>query len=409
MFVMNIWFGLPLLVLAILSRFKSSLRSLEILNNLISGCFAKSFAKMFSKFSRYYCLIEFLPKYAEDVTACNLMTDTKPNEYAIVLQGPVLDGFTAETVRIYRKIFPKAVIIVSTWKSTEAELVAELRSLADEVILSDLPSTSGLVNINYQAKSSYEGMKRAHELGIPYAFKTRSDNRIYAPLSFEYCKSLLEAFPVDESVAKFQKERIITLGFSIISKPYWLPDLGYFGTTEDLMKFFDLPQDMRHNNGMTTPVWVNYISKCSEKLNRKISICSAPEVRFTKSYLHRASDKDSGLTLKDAWDVYRKRFISLSWADFRLFLNKYDHYINNARTGMGWKIDGQPDSDANFLFINTLAFSLLKGHLICEPRLEENYSNVVEVFPELGKFCKGYEHLEEVMSAIPILRGEIKN
>lgn len=409
MFVMNIWFGLPLLVLAILSRFKSSLRSLEILNNLISGCFAKSFAKMFSKFSRYYCLIEFLPKYAEDVTACNLMTDTKPNEYAIVLQGPVLDGFTAETVRIYRKIFPKAVIIVSTWKSTDAELVAELRSLADEVILSDLPSTSGLGNINYQAKSSYEGMKRAHELGIPYAFKTRSDNRIYAPLSFEYCKSLLEAFPVDESVAKYQKERIILLGGLNISYPYALTDFVYFGTTEDLMKFFDFPQDMRHNNGMTTHACIDYIAQKSKQLKRKVRICWAPEVHFTKSYLHRASDEDSGLTLKDAWDVYRKRFMILSWAEFRLFFNKYDNHDYHSRIGESWKFGGQPDSDTNLLFINTLAFSLLKGHLICEPRLEENYSNVVEVFPELGKFCKGYEHLEEVMSAIPILRGEIKN
>ena len=406
MFVMNIWFGLPLLVLAILSRLNSL--SARKTGRFIGYNFAKSFAKMFSKFSRYYCLIEFLPKYAEDVTPCSLKTDTKPNEYAIVLQGPVLDGFTAETIRIYRKIFPKAVIIVSTWKSTDSELVAELRSLADEVILSDLPSTSGLLNIHYQTKSSYEGSKKAYELGIPYSMKTRTDQRILQPMIFEYFKSLFELFPLDNEFLDVQKERIITASGGGIARPYFINDFFYFGTSYDMMKFFDFPPD-----NMDNEIAASLARLRTRKKNFR-GIRIAPEAHIIKSYVYRTSKRpnECEATVKRFWEDLRKRFLIISRSELKLWSGKdggkYDNkYVNFSSAS--YTDSGQPESDEAMPFTNQLFLSLLKGHLLYEERFDEYQKEVIEVFPELGKFCKGYEHLEEVMSAIPILRGEIKN
>ena len=245
--------------------------------------FAFAFSDMSGKLSNDYCQIEFLPKYAEHVAPCTLPTDTKDKEYAIVLQGPVLNEFTAETVKIYRKIFPKAAIIASTWKSTDEKLSDELKTLADEVILSDPPEVPGVGNVNYQVKSSYAGIRRAHELGIPYAVKTRVDQRIYNPIMFEYMKSLLEAYPLDSKYSQWQKERIIALQGGGIAEHYYISDYFYFGTTQDLLNFFDFPPD---------PATIARVSR-PDMLKRwngnqgGPSLCFRPEVELLKSYIMR--------------------------------------------------------------------------------------------------------------------------
>lgn len=50
---------------------------------------------------------------------------TSKGELAIVLQGIVAiqDDCTLETVRLYKKIFPSAIIILSTWDFTSDELL----------------------------------------------------------------------------------------------------------------------------------------------------------------------------------------------------------------------------------------------------------------------------------------------
>lgn len=398
------WFAVPLLMIVPLrKRMRTACKRLTYY-------FALAFAKILSKLSRSYCLIEFLPKYAEDVTACNLLTDTKENEYAIVIQGPV-SGFTQESIKIYRKIFPKAVIIVSTWKNTDDRLANDLRNLADELILSDLPETSGLGNVNYQTKSSYEGMKRAYEMGIPYAMKTRTDQRIYAPLTFEYLKTLLDVFPVDESVSQYQKKRITaTPSENSMSYAYWMCDFFYFGTSEDLMKFFDFPQDTRHFGGSTKDLWHHFLG--SEKwLNRNRTgtrINISPEICMTKSYIQRTTPGECRSDVKHFWDDVQKRFLYASLSDIRLYWDKYEsRYVNfwNAEN-----IDGQPARDGNMRFMPPVSLSLLAKHLRYEERLEEFYDpDIIEQFPYLGTFCKGYEHLDEVMKDFPFLRGGEKN
>ena len=389
--LINILWGVPLALMCLSRKFISKERHEFLVNR-----FAVHFAKLFSKFSKYYCMIEFLPKEAKDITARNLLTDTKQNEYAVVIQGPVLNGFTAESIRIYRKILPKAVIIVSTWTGTDKKLLEELQGLADEVILNEPPKTSGIMNINYQAKSSYAGMKKACELGIPYAFKVRSDLRIYLPLAFEYLKTLLELFPLEKSCQHLQKERIIASSGSRLDYPYWLQDHFYFGTSHDLLNFFDFPPDTRNFNGQTGS-WGQL--RLSNKKWAKRLDCP-PEIALTKSYVKRFSSGKCESTVKNFWEDIRRRFLIISRSDIGMYWDKYSHTLLNF-----WNIAKAPIYERES-FDTQLSLSLLKGHLLYCSELEEFAKDRVEVFENLGTFCSGYELRDEVLKDFPMLRGE---
>ena len=358
---------------------------------------ARRFASLFSRFTGCYCMIEMLPKKAQDVRACTLHTDTKDKEYAVVIQGPVLDGFTAESIRVYRKILPKAYIIVSTWKGTDDKLAEELRGLADEVILNELPKTNGLLNINYQAKSSYEGMKRACELEIPYAFKMRSDLRVYTPLLFEYMKSLLEAFPIDASVSHLQKERIIASpSITPTRRAYWLQDFFYFGTTQDLLNFFDFPPDTRHYN--CTSSELHMYRNSFKKWDGLISI--PPEVWLTKSYIQRFSSGECKSTIKNFWEDIQKRFLMVNTSELGMYWNKYNYYVNL------WDVSrffGEKHGEMRYT--SQLTIPLIMKHICYDSKLEEA-NKYIELFQNLGTFCNGYEYLDAVMKDIPFLRGE---
>ena len=398
-----VWYGLPLLCLVPAKLFRKFWRNSD---RFITRILAVTFAKLFSRFSRYYCMIEFLPKKAEDITPCSLLTDTKNNEYAVVIQGPV-NEFTAESVRVYRKIFPKAVIIVSTWVNTDERLAAELRGLADDVLLNEPPKTSGLLNVNYQAKSSYAGIRRAYELGIPYVMKTRSDQRIYTPLMFEYFKSLLEVFPLDGRYSQWQKERIIVDSRSFISHQYFLRDFFYFGTSQDLMNFFALPPDPI-NCTMSTLEMSRYRNSFKKWLNSKgkTRIDISPEIQLTKSYIKRFGPEGCESTLKNFWECVKGRFLMVSRSELRTFWDRAHtrHCLNFWNIGQTW--DGHPEADADRYFITPLWLSLVKGHLLYDPKLEEAHKHDIEPFHNLGSFCNGYEFLDEVVKDIPLLRGD---
>lgn len=401
--VVSIWFSIPLLFLIPLRMFHGKLAKVP---SLMSYHVALTFANVVSKFSKSYCLIELLPKYSEDVAPCGLLTDTKKNEYAIVMQGPVLDDFTAETVRIYRKIFPKAYIIVSTWKSTDAKLSEELKALADEVILSEPPETSGVGNINYQTKSSYAGIKRAYELGIPYAMKTRVDQRIYNPMIFEYMKSMLEAFPLDSRYSQWQKERIVVLPGGGIATHYYIADYFQFGTTQDLLNFFDFPPDpVVWDRSIHDKYFHSHKNKWHKgRGNPYIQLAS--EIQLIKSYVMRCGPGNCRSTVKNYWEDIKGRFIVLNRSDLRLYWNKY--YFTSVNF---WRISEHPYSlerDEDRVFTAQLCMSLIKGHLLYDSKFEEYKKHMIEPFKNLGTFCLGYERLDEILEDIRALKESKK-
>ena len=92
----------------------------------------------------------------------------------IVIQGPtnyyksILD-FWASINKSHCKV------VWSTWDSEPSYNLKEIRESGIEVIENSLPEFSGYLNLNYQCKSTYEGLKYLKSKGIKNVIKVRSD------------------------------------------------------------------------------------------------------------------------------------------------------------------------------------------------------------------------------------------
>lgn len=79
----------------------------------------------------------------------------------LIFQGP-MKNITPYILARYREYFPNATIILSTWNG---ENLRALDHLSDIVIIqSTKPEKSGILNFNYQLKSTQAGLRRAAEL-----------------------------------------------------------------------------------------------------------------------------------------------------------------------------------------------------------------------------------------------------
>jgi len=124
---------------------------------------------------------EYVSLYRRPKTSSQIVLIEQPNEInkvsAIVMQGPLCgeDNFTAETVRLYGKLYPDVLVVVSTWKDEDSKIIEELLNEKNcEVVLNEYPEHSGILNLNYQVVSTLGGIKKAKELGKQFVFKTEN-------------------------------------------------------------------------------------------------------------------------------------------------------------------------------------------------------------------------------------------
>jgi len=76
------------------------------------------------------------PKHAEDIGIWSDQLVHSPR-IAIVLQGPLKkeDDFTLETIKLYKKSFNEAIIILSTWDDENKSYIEKIRNEGIEVLL----------------------------------------------------------------------------------------------------------------------------------------------------------------------------------------------------------------------------------------------------------------------------------
>ena len=74
----------------------------------------------------------------------------------IIMQGPIIkdNDFTINTLSLYKKIFRKHSIILSTWDDESSLNIDRIKSLGIEVILNKKPDYAGIANINFQIVST---------------------------------------------------------------------------------------------------------------------------------------------------------------------------------------------------------------------------------------------------------------
>lgn len=303
-----------------------------------------------------YCAYDIRPKTADKFVSLKLINPALP-PYAVVLQGPIMaeDNFTLETVRFYKKIFSDGEIIVSTWNTTPDEQVRAFEKEGAIVVTSQLPETSGLMNVNYQFASAYAGIHKAKELGCEYVFKTRSDQRIYRNNTYEMMYSLLKSFPCKKP--ELQKERIIFMasrdGNMLWSCHY--NDCLSFGQIDDMEYFYHMENDLRYRS--RNEVYRQMGKSTTRKLGTQNG--TNAETFIISRYL-----KKKGYSLQydiqEHWGIATEIFLCISELDLNLYwFDKYDHRFNNAlRSGSYLPDDSEQKAMTySFDFFNWLAVS----------------------------------------------------
>ena len=185
------------------------------------------------------------PIYANSIWIDERETSRDYSEYAIVMQGPIKtrNDFTLESLKLYKKYFNNALIILSTWEGEDAHTIQGARALGVDVILNKMPASAGFTNVNMQITTAKAGLELAAKMKKRYALKTRTDQRIYHIRSLTFLTNLVKNFPLTITASK-QKGRVVALGaYDYASKPklYHPYDNLIFGYTEDVLLYFDAP------------------------------------------------------------------------------------------------------------------------------------------------------------------------
>ena len=282
----------------------------------------KEYAKEVERWDRVFVTYHDRPVQA---TQINLYTDVvhRAADLAVVLQGPLWKDhdFTLETVKLYRRHFGSAAIIVSTWDDEESEVVSELVNLGAEVLLNEKPAYSGTSNINLQIVSSRNGILRAKELGVEYVVKTRTDQRMYAPDIGDFLHNMVETFPVSRDATL--KGRVVGVSLNTFKyRMYGLSDMLTYGHIEDLLLYWSTDLDMRifsqeEIRRFNTP--------------RKWAKCRLCEVYLATEFLKKVGH-DLKWTLEDSWLAFARYFCVVDKEQLDMFWPKYNRLEYPSRT-----------------------------------------------------------------------------
>jgi hypothetical protein len=270
--------------------------------------------KIIEKSNSAYITIHKRPKLAIDIKTESDQLKQLPL-VGIVLQGPILerDDFTLETIRVYKKHYPLAKIILSTW---EGQDISQFKAEDIVVVLLKKPETSGISNVNYQIVSAQAGMLQANELGCKYVLKTRTDQRMYATNAIEYLLNLIKAFPIKVNCK--QNERIVACGFNSFKyRLYGFSDMFYFGNIEDMLVYWSVALDQRD------PVKIKKLHESNLSL-LEYAKTEAVEVYLTANYL-RAIGRDLQWTLKDSLQKYAEHFCFVDKESLDIYWPKYSN------------------------------------------------------------------------------------
>ena len=236
-------------------------------------------------------------------------------KFSIVLQGSVLDAdyFTIETCKLYRQLFPDALVILSTWKISDV-LKNNLLDIGVYWIENEAPENPGIANINMQITTSREGVLLAKNLGANYVLKTRTDQRIYHPSLYAYLRNLLNLFPL-KNINTRQHERLIGISMNTLKfRMYGLSDMFLFGQIDDMILYWNTPLDPRYDTS-------------EERSNvgktwKESAIWGIGETYLCTAFLRKIG-YEIQYTLADSFNAISKHFIVIDAEAIRLYWNKY--------------------------------------------------------------------------------------
>lgn len=315
-----------------------------------------------------YVFYQIKPKDTTEVPILSGLEQS--HSFAIVLQGPICmkDDMTYNTVRFYKQTYPHAVIIVSTWNDEIPENTIRLVELGAIVVRNEKPSHNGFMNVNYQLTNSLAGVKKAKELGCEFAVKTRTDQRVCKPFVFDAMLSAIQLVPTS---SEKQNGRLVTLGTGMgMFVPYYISDFMYLGYTEDLIKLFSIPLDVRVND-------INIQRNLGNLSRRQLSEqMLPPEIYILKHYCKNVLGLQCEDTLAAYWDVVKNYLICYGMMEIDLMWNKY-----NKRYDLGSLAYSYLGKDDSYERLSTMCFDFINWQNLYMGNIKynqcyEKYTNV---------------------------------
>ena len=285
------------------------------INSKINKIFTIIFEKIFP--SQYLSIVLRLRK-SDDINARPDIIDFK-EKVAIVMQGPIVtkDSFTYETLKIYRKRFPKISLILSTWNEYSKDELNKFKAINVEIIRNTKPDYAGISNINFQIESTKNGIFKAKELGFKYCLKTRTDQRIYRHDFILFFLSLLDIFKIEN---KNLRKRLIIASLNTYKyRLYGVSDMLMFGHIDDMFKYWNVSFDKRVLKDVEMGVSALEYSKAC--------IC---EVYLCTEFLKKINYCIS-FTLEDSWSVLANYFCVVDSKSIDLFWFKYARWNEDKR------------------------------------------------------------------------------
>jgi len=238
------------------------------------------------------------------------------NDIGIILQGPILhhQDFTYLTILRYLQYYPGLKIVLATWKSENIKKFTELALLSTNlhIIQLEKPLSSGWSNINYQISSTKAGLSKVKEMGLKYVIKSRTDQCLFDPFALDKLRLAHESTSEVDGVS-----RICFLSLnSFLFRLYGPSDMFQFGRTDQIIKYWDVPNDARDFNDP----------------GYKISLRAMSRYEFGEFYMCVNYLRSLGLrldfTMKQNLTIFRDFFIILDASHVDLIWNKYT-YDNN--------------------------------------------------------------------------------
>lgn len=283
-------------------------------------------------------------------------TKIAQEKIGLVLQGPIFkkNDFTLNTASYYLQNFEQIFLVISTWESEDISIFDGLQAEFTKrlkIIQNEEPEYSGIFNLNRQIISSAAGIKSLKESGIEISVKSRTDQRITNPLAFENLFTLYDIFNGQNEDGK---KKIIVSSFNTFKfRLYGLSDMFQFGRTDDLMKFWSCPIDLRTVEEINRIKSYNLIQESSKR---------HPEVYLVSEYL-KSNKEETFFELNASRKLVREYFAIIDDSYLGTIWPKYTYFENR------WENNSYPDQ-----------FNEMKMLDFISPEHESNFLDIENSF-----------------------------
>jgi hypothetical protein len=262
------------------------------------------------------------PKYADNITTAFDLFPDNGADTAILVAGPMVyeDHFTRDSIRLYRRHYPKALIILSTGEDEDSEYLDDLQAPNVVVLKSRKPENPGIRNREWGRILNHAAVQEAANQQKMYCFRTNTHTRVYAPNLLATFRSLLASFPLDQDCLQ-RKRLIISSHGSFKYIPFGYSPMLMYGHIDDMLNYWD----ERVDPGTEVPA-NDTVPSISLHMKTDISCY------FAVRYLQKIGLVFNPESLRDSWRALAEQFCMIDPEMLDLYMHATPKTYKERRT-----------------------------------------------------------------------------